>query len=413
MIFKAVLFLAFLVGIPVQAQTIDDALAGCPTAAEVAGVNEKLSLSFEFDSTAPVLVCSAGSGSSDLTEMMRRIYKLILALPRLTAFDAPLPWTGATYTDWLYNFSGLRGIRFRQDIQTSSCCDPVGVINVGVASPTGIDYFRDMPPVWADPVRGGFGSNLMSILTHEARHINFGGHSCGDSDRLLDELGPWGTQFSMSLWLANHSDPSYFRPTHLPPGTSGPEYYRDWERRLAEEIRETRICIDDRTIRTIPVFEFFNSMLGHYFLTAEPLEVQSIADGNAGPGWTLTGRYFNAYPSSAEARDDAVPVWRFYGTPGIGPNSHFYTADPAEYAAVRLDPGWTFEGVAFYAGSAGPGSCAFSHYDDAVLPPVYRLYNNRFAFNDSNHRFTADSNVYSQMQVAPWTGEGRVFCAAP
>ena len=44
----------------------------------------------------------------------------------------------------------------------------------------------------------------------------------------------------------------------------------------------------------------------------------------------------------------AVPVCRFFGTPNVGPNSHFYTADSAECAKVKQNPDWTFEAIAFY-----------------------------------------------------------------
>ena len=399
-----------------HAQTIDDALAGCPTRAEVASVDAHLTLGFEYDSTAPTLVCTTGGGSANLTEMMRRVYKLILAIPQVTHYDAPLPWTASSYTDWLYKESGLQGIRFRQDIANSFCCEPANVINLVVGLPPPyLDSFKDVLPVWWDPVHGGYGSGLLTIITHETRHIKAGGHTCASSpskDNTIEELGAWGTQFNNSLWLANHSDPNFFRPKNPPAGTSGAAYYRDYERTYAETLREGQICHDTRVIVAKTVTEFYNTTLGHYFMTAEQAEVQAILAGSAGPGWVLTGHTFNAYPSVANGRADAVPVCRFYGTPGKGPNSRFYTADPAECAAVKLDPGWTYEGIAFYATGTGAGGCPYSNYDSKGLPPVYRAYNNRFAFNDSNHRFTTEQSVYAQMQQAGWKGEGMVFCGA-
>ena len=50
-------------------------------------------------------------------------------------------------------------------------------------------------------------------------------------------------------------------------------------------------------------------------------------------------------PSRAEGLQ---AVCRFFGTPNVGPNSHFYTADAAECAKVKTYPAWTFEGIAFY-----------------------------------------------------------------
>jgi serine protease len=39
-----------------------------------------------------------------------------------------------------------------------------------------------------------------------------------------------------------------------------------------------------------------------------------------------------------------------------------------------------------------------------------RLYNNRYALNDSNHRFTTDQLLYQQMTSPGWIGEGAVMC---
>jgi len=45
------------------------------------------------------------------------------------------------------------------------------------------------------------------------------------------------------------------------------------------------------------------------------------------------------------------------------------------------------------------------------MQPVYRVYNNRFAFNDSNHRYTTDPAVYNSMQQQGWLPEGVVMCS--
>jgi hypothetical protein len=109
-----------------------------------------------------------------------------------------------------------------------------------------------------------------------------------------------------------------------------------------------------------------------------------------------------------------VPVCRFYGTTALGPdgqrlgpNSHFYTADPDECAAVKNDVGWTYEGIVFHVRASGFGLCA------APFVAVRRLYNGRFAQNDSNHRYTIDPAIVAQMTNAGWAPEGIVFCIAP
>jgi hypothetical protein len=149
------------------------------------------------------------------------------------------------------------------------------------------------------------------------------------------------------------------------------------------------------------VVEFYNSGLNHFFLTASAVEAASIDGGASGPGWSRTGNIFKSGGPN--------PVCRFYGVQAAGgPNGHFYTADPAECEAVKLDPGWHFESLDFSITPAGPGgTCAQG------LAPVYRAYNNRFAQHDSNHRVTASLAAYQAQVAAGWTGEGVVMCAQP
>ena len=153
------------------------------------------------------------------------------------------------------------------------------------------------------------------------------------------------------------------------------------------------------------VQEFYNRHLDHYFITPYISEADNIIlRGSAGPGWDRTHLSFNAW---ADGSATGVPVCRFYGTPGRGPNSHFFTADAAECAAVRKDPGWTFEGLTMRVIVPIAGVCPL----DSI--PVYRLYNNRFAKNDSNHRYTTSRSMRNEMKGQGWIDEGTVFCAVP
>ncbi len=101
-----------------------------------------------------------------------------------------------------------------------------------------------------------------------------------------------------------------------------------------------------------------------------------------------------------------MPVCRFYGTPGKGPNSHFYTADAGECAQVKKDPGWTYEGIAYYIKLPVNGSCPTN------TVAINRIYNNRWMYNDSNHRFTTDASVVQDLVSKGWVSEGTVMCAA-
>jgi len=156
----------------------------------------------------------------------------------------------------------------------------------------------------------------------------------------------------------------------------------------------------------LPVVEFYNALLDHYFITIDVAEAAGIDHGAAGPGWHRTARVFGAYADADAAPEGALPVCRFYGNvAGGGPNSHFYTADPAECAAVKLDHGWIFEGIAFFVRLPVAGECT------GGTVPVLRNYNRRFAQADSNHRYTADRALHDEMTAIGWATEGAVFCA--
>ena len=141
-------------------------------------------------------------------------------------------------------------------------------------------------------------------------------------------------------------------------------------------------------------------------MTADAVEAEGIDNGAAGPGWVRTNAMFNAWNTAADAPYNASQVYRFYGTPKTGPNSHFYTISSAEFANVLLDRGWTYEyGNWFWTiAPTAPGQCP------ATTTPVYRTYNDRFAFNDSNHRYTASLGVLQSMVSQGWIAEGVVLC---
>ena len=157
------------------------------------------------------------------------------------------------------------------------------------------------------------------------------------------------------------------------------------------------------------ITEFYNTALGHYVLITTPGEVAFIESGGAGAGWQKTGKTFSAYTAPTDA-PGLVPVCRFYGSVAPGPNSHFFTADPGECSAVKNDPGWHYEGVAFYVFLPTNGLCA------AAQLPVWRAYNNGYkpqlGINNGNHRFSTDRASIQTLVTAGWTAEGVVFCAS-
>ena len=135
-------------------------------------------------------------------------------------------------------------------------------------------------------------------------------------------------------------------------------------------------------------------------MTAFTDEEAKLDAGTPIAGWTRTAESFPAYSTNGAGLST---VCRFFGTPGLGVNSHFYTAFDFECAAVKQLAGWTFEANAFYI-AADVAQCP------ASTRPVYRLYNNGMG-GDPNHRYTTRWPVISDMQADGWVLEGVVFCA--
>ncbi len=154
---------------------------------------------------------------------------------------------------------------------------------------------------------------------------------------------------------------------------------------------------------TATVVEFYNAALNHYFITAAPAEATMLDAGVIVPGWQRTGVSFEAWAGSAD-HAASVPVCRFFGTPGVGPNSHFYTASADECALVRQNPKWTYEGIAFYIDVPTGTACA------ADETPVYRSFYPGAVVSQSNHRFLIDLTMHEKMAGASIL-EGVVMCS--
>lgn len=159
------------------------------------------------------------------------------------------------------------------------------------------------------------------------------------------------------------------------------------------------------------IVEFYNPNIGigHYFIT-NPSEAAILDEGGGGGGWRRTGKTFQA---SDTATGGYEPVFRFYTQ---GANSHFYTFEGSEEYGMLLQQNpqnilhpnlWTAEGRSFNIKKPLNNACP------GGTRPVYRLYNNRAAERDSNHRFTVEQAVVNQMLSQGWVMDGVAMCADP
>jgi hypothetical protein len=158
----------------------------------------------------------------------------------------------------------------------------------------------------------------------------------------------------------------------------------------------------DRTATTkVPVVEFYNAALDHYFITQEPAEISDL-DTGVHPGWLRTGESFLGYaPGKSDNR--ARPACRFYGKPTLGRDTHFYSVSTAECVRLARAPNtdiWSLE-------SADVFELGLPDRATGVCPigsaPLYRLWNGR---TDSNHRYTASASTREAMIAKNWVSEG-------
>jgi uncharacterized repeat protein (TIGR02543 family) len=154
---------------------------------------------------------------------------------------------------------------------------------------------------------------------------------------------------------------------------------------------------------TVPVVEFYNAALDHYFITANPGEMAKLDDGTF-KGWQRTQQSFKAFPpeSWALAAGLARVVCRFYGNPAAGLDSHFYSAtkDECDDVKRKFPDSWIFESADVFQ-AVVPDRLTGECPDGTI--PVYRLFNQRA---DANHRYTTDLAIRAQMIAKGYVPEG-------
>lgn len=211
-------------------ERIDDLLTRCPSAVDVAFVRSEFEIVVDADPTAPDLVCTESEGSADLTRLEERAVQALLAI-EATEFEEPLAWTDLQVFEWLTET--IDGVRFRDDIDESFCCDPDRYVNLPLGDLAVLDT-----DLWIDPQSGAGMLDLVALIVHEARHAEGVVHTCddGERDETVLELGAWAAESILYRWYAEQSDPRFFEDPNRP------GYYAEVARDNADRILETRFC---------------------------------------------------------------------------------------------------------------------------------------------------------------------------
>ncbi len=155
--------------------------------------------------------------------------------------------------------------------------------------------------------------------------------------------------------------------------------------------------------------EYFYYLWGFYFVTAQPSEIEALDNGAFGNAWTRTGQTFHVWRTSAVP--GSAPTCRFFSDAFAPRSTHFYTPFPAECSALKSNPAWADEGIAFYVALPdAQGLCPIGTI------PLYRAYNNGIG-GAPNHRFTTNFATLQQMLAAGWAFEGngntQIFACVP
>ena len=164
-------------------------------------------------------------------------------------------------------------------------------------------------------------------------------------------------------------------------------------------IKDDRVGNEDPT-----VVEYYVPALKHYFMTGRKNDHAAL---DALPqSFTRTGMHFAA--KSSRYRDiPEQPVCRLYASPERGgSNSHFYGIGD-DCPTLNKLTGLKYEGYDFSVLKPTSSGCS------ADAPnTVSRLFNNKAASNDGNHRYVVSNVTKAKMMAQGWIDEGTLFCSA-
>ena len=151
------------------------------------------------------------------------------------------------------------------------------------------------------------------------------------------------------------------------------------------------------------IVEFFNSTSSKYFISANPAD-WALLDQYASIGWKRTGVTFSAFTQGQDA--SAKPVYRFFA-PAVG--SHFFTISESDRALLSNTPGFTAEGIAWYAYDQLQTLVATINPCASGSTALYRTFNNGSS-GPANHRYFQDYGFYQSYAAKGYALEGVAMC---
>jgi hypothetical protein len=182
-------------------ENIETLLSTCPSDLELDRFNTDFHILFDSADPFPPYECQDGTGPGGQVNPKLALYQGLRAIHALQ-FSQALPWTEHGLYEWLRE--AIHGIVVT-DTEYSHCCAAGKKIVLKADLLYQLDY-----QVWGNPQSGGGLMGLIGLIVHEARHAEIGGHTCGSDDCTLEELGAWGVQYYLYLYMAENTPAAFF-----------------------------------------------------------------------------------------------------------------------------------------------------------------------------------------------------------
>jgi hypothetical protein len=180
---------------------IDTLLTSCPSEAELERFNSDFHILFDQTISYPPYDCHNGTGPNGEVNPKLALFQGLRVIHALH-FTQPLPWTETNLYEWLK--AAINGIVIT-DTEFSHCCDMSMWISLKADLLNQPDY-----RLWINPQSGSGLIGLIGLIVHEARHAEIGGHTCGNDDQTLEELGAWGIQYYLFQYMAEYTPSDFF-----------------------------------------------------------------------------------------------------------------------------------------------------------------------------------------------------------
>jgi hypothetical protein len=183
--------------------TIDEVLASCPTAEEVATIDRDFPhIYIEAGAAVAPMSCVPGAEESSIPLTVYNIFRGALTIE----FDAPMPLLGTTN---LYRWLRDQNLTFRFVHGASEGRDRV--LTMGLPPSTLLPYLR----TWDGFAWGTGMGSMLGLVVHEGRHATTGLiHNCIPNDGLnanidvsLNYGGAWAAEYWFYRWMTEHTGP--------------------------------------------------------------------------------------------------------------------------------------------------------------------------------------------------------------